>query len=101
MSFDNSTVDLELEALPDSEQPSFNKFSSPLQVLNTVSNEKFSRSEKEEFIKNTPGAKPILSTENLTDAELNNRFNQAQDIAEQIKEEEILAAIKKKQKNCE
>lgn len=100
LSPDKTTIDLELEALPKSEQPYFNKFDAPLVLSRTINADSLSRAEKIDFIQGIPGAKPVLSNENLTDAELNNRYNEAVDIADQIKEEEILKAIKKKQKNC-
>lgn len=100
LSPDKTTVDLELEALPKSQQPYFNKYDAPLVLSRTINADNLSRTEKIEYIQGIPGAKPVLSNENLTDAELNNRYNEAVDIADQIKEEEILKAIKKKQKNC-
>lgn len=100
LSMDKSTVDLELEALPKVQQPYYKQFSTPLEVLKTINVDTLSISQKVDFIKTVPGAKPVLSSENLTEAEINNRFNEAQDIADQIKDEEILKAIKEKQKNC-
>jgi hypothetical protein len=100
LSADKSTIDLELEALPNSQQPNFKRYDTPLVLTRTINADNLSRVEKEEFIKGVPGAKPVLSNENLTDAELNNRYNEALDIADQIKEEEIKRAIQKKQKNC-
>lgn len=100
LSPDKTTVDLELEALPKSQQPYFNKYDAPLVLTRTINADNLSRAEKIDFIQGVPGAKPVLSNENLTDAELNNRYNEAVDIADQIKEEEVMKAIKNKQKNC-
>lgn len=100
LSADKTTIDLELEALPKSQQPYFNKYDAPLVLSRTINADSLTRTEKIDFIQGIPGAKPVLSNENLTDAELNNRYNEALDIADQIKEEEVMKAIKKKQKNC-
>jgi hypothetical protein len=97
ISEDGSSVSLELEALPDSNQISFRKFDAPLQLSKTIRKPGMSREQKIEYINSIPGAKVITSdiAENMTDAQIDVEFDRATEIDENKEINQVL-----KDKSC-
>jgi hypothetical protein len=98
ISSDNSTITLELEALPRGEQINFLKFDAPLDILKTVRDKKpLTREEKIAYINSIPGAKIITnsSAQELTNAQINQEYEKAQELDETKEVNEVI-----KNKSC-
>lgn len=91
------TIDLELEALPDSQQVTLNKFDNPLIVNDKTTRQlnELSREEKIKRINATPGVQKVLTGDNLSDAEVDLRYERVLEIEDSSEINKVL-----KNKSC-
>jgi antitoxin component HigA of HigAB toxin-antitoxin module len=97
ISSDRRTVSFELEALPQNQQITYNKFDAPLEVLKTVKKSGLSKEEKIAYINSIPGVKNItsLAADQMTDAQIDVEFDRATEIDESKEIDKVL-----KDKSC-
>lgn len=97
ISSDKRTVTYDLEALPKHQQTTFKKFDQPLIMLDTLRAKSLSREEKIDRINSIPGAKTVTSSQNLTDAEIDEEYQRAIEIEQT---QEVSKVLKNKSKDC-
>ncbi len=95
ISLDKKTATFDLEALPQEQQVGFKQFDSPLEILKTLKKGALTREEKIQYINSIAGAKSVTSTQNLTDAQLDDAYNRAAEIDESKEINKVL-----KDKSC-
>jgi hypothetical protein len=97
ISQDRRSVSFRLEALPESQQLTYNKFDAPLELLKTVRKGAMTREEKIAYINSIPGAKKITSavSATMTDAQIDEEFDRATEIEETKEIDQVL-----KDKSC-
>jgi hypothetical protein len=97
ISQDRRSVSFELEALPQDQQITYNKFDAPLEVLKTVKKAGLSRQEKIEYINSIPGTKTITTAQadQMTDSQIDVEFDRATEIDEAKEINKVL-----KDKSC-
>lgn len=94
VSADRRHANFTLEALHPREQISYNSFESPLVLAETLS-QGLTKEQKIAKINATPGAKPVTSGQELTDAEIDLEYKRALELDESRQVNEVL-----KTKNC-
>jgi len=97
ISEDKRSVSFTLEALPISQQITYNKFDAPLELLKTVRKGEMTREERIAYINSIPGAKKITSAvaATMTDAQIDEEFDRATEIEETKEIDQVL-----KDKSC-
>lgn len=94
---DRRSVSFTLEALPDSQQLTYNKFDAPLELLKTVKKGTMTREDKITYINSIPGARRITSAvaATMTDAQIDEEFDRATEVEETKEIDQVL-----KDKSC-